>query len=576
MCAAPTVRDAAPRRARLTIAVTTDLHMQLVPTPGACHLSQLAARLAQLRAEDPDLLLLDNGDAFQGAPLSREAAVEDAPHPMVAAMNAMGCDAMAPGNHDFDFGLPALSRLAAQADFPFLCSNLRGADGTDWPFAPDAVIARTLPCENGTPARIRVGLLGLQPPETVQWNADLLGGSVTGTGMVEAARDGVAHLRAQGADVVVVLAHTGWGDEGAVAPNCGRALAEVAGIDLLVLGHTHEVRPTAPDSGARPAILQPGAYASHLGIARLALVDDGEGWRVERIETRAEPVAPNSPPEPALAGIVAPWQSRVARAVAQPLGRTEIHLHNHLAGLPQDPATLWVAEVQRRALLPLLGGGAETRLPLLSAAAPPASRVDVPPGALTRGDVFALSPQENRLAALVVTGAELRLWLRTAARALGRIAPGETAPLRDLDTPAYHFDHLLGLDYAIDLSQPPEAEARVRIHGIAGQRIGDDDRVLVACSSHRAAGAGPFGFLAGAQRLELPTLTLQEVLEAELRVRPARAVTPGWRLTGAPGSSAAIDLPAKVRLPDPPSGTELVTNAATGAQRLTIRLSGLG
>ena len=104
---------------RLRVLATTDLHAHLFSynyyanrPDNRVGLARLAASIVQARAECPNILLFDNGDTFQGAPLGDAALSDLMPralaHPMVAAMNGLGYDAATLGNHDFDYGIEAL------------------------------------------------------------------------------------------------------------------------------------------------------------------------------------------------------------------------------------------------------------------------------------------------------------------------------------------------------------------------------------------------------------------------------------------------------------------------------------
>ena len=129
---------AAPLRAEeLTVRVlhTTDLHGTLVgwddvkdqPLPRG--LERLATGIAAARAEGAPTLLVDAGDALSGSSLVRAWREGDRsrPEPIVTAMNRLGYDALAVGNHEFDGGRVALDSARARARFPFLAANVLDA-----------------------------------------------------------------------------------------------------------------------------------------------------------------------------------------------------------------------------------------------------------------------------------------------------------------------------------------------------------------------------------------------------------------------------------------------------------------
>ncbi|MFB3127300.1 MAG: metallophosphoesterase, partial [Candidatus Acidiferrales bacterium] len=133
LAAAPvTCGQESAERVALTILATTDVHGNVWPYDylqgqGAERgLAKVSAYVRQVRARQPNTLLVDCGDTFQGTPLAYLAAEKHAeePNPVVAAMNAMGYDAMAIGNHEWNFGLHTLWRLKEEARFPILGANV--------------------------------------------------------------------------------------------------------------------------------------------------------------------------------------------------------------------------------------------------------------------------------------------------------------------------------------------------------------------------------------------------------------------------------------------------------------------
>ena len=125
-------------RSHITILSTTDLHGNIYPIdyntnqPDARGLARVATVVKQIRGDEPDLLLLDSGDTIQGTPLTfYHAKVNNKPaDPMMAVMSAMGYDAMAVGNHEYEFGWDVLNKARSEARFPWLsATSLDGCTG---------------------------------------------------------------------------------------------------------------------------------------------------------------------------------------------------------------------------------------------------------------------------------------------------------------------------------------------------------------------------------------------------------------------------------------------------------------
>ena len=192
-----------PLAARIRILETTDLHMQLMgydyfadqPTPDL-GLIPLAG-LIEAHREDLHVttFLFDNGDFLQGNPLA-DYVTSDAqagtPHPMIAAFNALSYDAVALGNHEFNYGLDVLDSVLSTADFPALCANVKRTDGSDL-VPPYVIIDKQIMCSDGHLRQLRVGVIGLVPPQIVRWDKPALAGQLTACDIVETARHAALH-----------------------------------------------------------------------------------------------------------------------------------------------------------------------------------------------------------------------------------------------------------------------------------------------------------------------------------------------------------------------------------------------
>ena len=306
----------------LRLIATTDVHARLrphdyyrdAPDPRT-GLAKAATLIARARAEAGNALVFDNGDLIQGSPLGDWAAETlasgaRASHPMISAMNAMGYDAAALGNHEFNYGLATLDAALKGAEFPFLCCNVLTPDGA-CRFTPWTILRRSLRDADGATHDLSIGVVGFVTPQILRWDLSHLSGRVTAMGIVEAARIHVPACRAAGADLVVALCHAGISRIGPAGEdeNAGLALARSGGIDALILGHQHQTLP-GPDfagltevdaAGGRlagvPAVM-PGFWGGHIGLIDLTLENGGLGWRVAASRSQLRRVEAATPPEP--------------------------------------------------------------------------------------------------------------------------------------------------------------------------------------------------------------------------------------------------------------------------------------
>lgn len=567
-------------RVVLRILATTDLHMKLLPhdylAGRPCDrgsLAQAASLIDRHRQSAANILLVDNGDFLQGTPLGDQAALTNRrDHPAIAAMNLMGYDAAAIGNHDFAFGLDLLQSVARQARFPLLAANLRIRGQQDFPGY--VILDRQVRTEGGSRADLRVGVIGFLPPQTTAWDSDL-GRRMACEDILLTARRLVPQMRAEGADLVIALAHSGISSRPWTpgAENVAAALAAVEGIDAIIAGHTHEVFPgdgmasadgidaVAGTLDGKPAVM-PGFGGSHLGIIDLVLHRSSwQEWRLTAASARCEAATdPAVPAAPAVLRAVTSSHRRTLSRLNTAIARSDQRISSYFALAGIDPVSTLVNMAQRWHVRRSLQGTAWDRLPVLSAAAPfraggrsgPLHYTDVAPGRLSRASLADIYPFPNRICALRVSGAELRGWLERSASVFNRIIPGQPDQmLADPRFPAYQFDVIQGLRWQVDLSQPAAfrtdgtatGDSRIRAITWAGRPLQDDDVFVLATNSYRLASHGLFSTLAADRPCALPPgPRTPEVIRNYLRRRRRIAINlaPSWRFAPMPDTSVIL------------------------------------
>ncbi|WP_172328518.1 bifunctional 2',3'-cyclic-nucleotide 2'-phosphodiesterase/3'-nucleotidase [Mangrovicoccus sp. HB161399] len=553
----------------------------------AAGLTRVATLVREARADGRACLLFDNGDTLQGTALGDWAAVGeggDAPHPVIDALNRLGVDAATPGNHDFNFGLPFLQRAAGQAAYPLVCANVLTRRGTspaedETLLPPWTILERDIADGSGRMHRLKIGVTGVVPPQIMDWDRRILHGRVSLRGIREAVEGHLPAIRRAGADIVVVLSHSGLGEnsEDPRQEQAAAALARLDGIDAIIAGHSHCLFPPPgqPAGGVRvhgTPLVQPGFWGSHLGVIDLDLEHDGARWQVAGTETRLMSVADASgAPVPEDPEIVAASEAAHAAAMAwldRPVGQSPVRLHSFFSLIGPDAAQQAVAEAQAAALAELIRDTGHAGLPLLSAVSPfkcggkagPHFYTDVPAGPLSLRHVTDLYLYPNSLSAALVTGAMLRDWLERAASIFAAIAPGERRrTLVAEGQPGYEFDTLFGASYQIDLSAPARYDpatgaladpgaSRVRDLRAAGRPVADADRFVVATNNYRTGGGGNYPGLGPGAVIAEASTPVREILARHLAAAPARPLAdPPWSFAPVPGASAVLATSPRAR-----------------------------
>jgi 2',3'-cyclic-nucleotide 2'-phosphodiesterase/3'-nucleotidase len=549
-------------RAEIGILETTDLHTNVMSydyfklaDDASLGLERAATLIATARKDFPNTLLFDDGDTIQGTALADYQALVAPPAcdqelAIYKAMDSLNYDAGTIGNHEFNYGLGYLSRSTGIAfnvsgvdakkckgpNFPFVLSNVFSAKDGKPLFAPWRVITRTIKTKtaNGTDrqATIRIGLLGFTPPAIMDWDKRNLDGKVTVMGVVEAANKYLPEIKKAGADIVIAISHGGLN----TAPytphmeNAGWYLAQVPGIDAILLGHSHDIFPNPNDSKSHyahipdvdntrgyvhgvPAVMG-NYFGKGIGIIDLALMYRDGHWQVDRAATKSEVrlVKPTNDAaaidtDPHIGELVATEHHATIDYVKTPIGTSDFEMSTYFVAVGDTSALQIVNMAQRdyvekyiKSNLPQYAG-----VPVLSAASPfkagfggARDYTDVPAGPLAINNAADLYLYPNTITAVKIDGAGVKAWLEKSAEWFNTIDPTKKEPqeLINRRVPTYNFDVLQGgLTYTIDITKP--TQERISELKLDGQPIREDQPFIVVTNNYRASGGGRFPNLGG-------------------------------------------------------------------------------
>ncbi|MFD1795673.1 bifunctional 2',3'-cyclic-nucleotide 2'-phosphodiesterase/3'-nucleotidase [Paracoccus aurantiacus] len=584
---------------RLRILATTDLHMHLGAERRSGGLARIAPVICAERRQFDNVLLFDNGDLIEGTPLAEEIAraglgPHDV-HPAIAALNRLKFDAATLGNHDFAHGTEFLRRVLRDAQHPVTLANAGLMNGAAiW--SESVILPRRMRDAEGRMHDLSIGVFGVAPPQTVEWEADLARDLST-EDVVIAAHRAVSSLRARGADVIIALSHGGHGNGPSPrAENAAGVIARIDGVDAVIAGHTHEVIVRAAKPGRAP-IVKAGYAGSHLAAITLSLHREADGWRT--VFSSAEALAAADTPHPDFADTLHSATAAVARRLSMPIGFSTRPLHSHYALLGVDNGLRLIDAAARAWLDEAMP---ENSLPVLSAVAPfrtggrggPENFVTIPAGPLSLGDLSALYPFTNHIAAIEMSGAEITEWLERAAaifswhsdaevRNAGAVAP--VRPLIDPDFAGFQFDILTGLDYGIDLSRPPAFDAwghalpnpgRLRHVRHLGQPLRPDARFLMLTNSYRLTGTPLYAPLTrhrtcrlpGPARIRMRDIVARYLKRADLSGLPD---APLFSFHAPDGARFSFETSAEARVADCPLPVESAAMTSSGFKRLILR-----
>ncbi|MFD4720174.1 bifunctional metallophosphatase/5'-nucleotidase [Streptomyces sp. NPDC058423] len=515
-------------------------------------LAKISTLVEQVREEKGrrNTLLIDAGDTIQGTQLSYYYAKVDPitarrgpVHPMAQAMNAIGYDAAALGNHEFNYGIPVLRKFQEQCDFPLLGANALDARTLRPAFPPYSMHRLCTPHGRD----VRVAVLGLTNPGIAIWDKANVSGKMVFPGLEEQAAKWVPKLRSMGADVVIVSAHSGssgtssYGDQLPYIENAAALVAEqVPGIDAILVGHAHteiaEYTVTNKETG-RPVVLsEPLKWGQRLTLFDFDLVWERGRWTVAKVGAKV--LNTNSVAEdPGITRLLGDEHAKVVAYVNQVIGTSTAAMATADAPWKDEPIIDLINHVQAETVKAALAGGQWAALPVLSQASCFSRTAAIPAGQVTIRDAAGLYPFENTLEARLMTGAQLKDYLEYSARYYVQTpagAPVDTAKLTNADgIPDYNYDAVSGLTYEIDIAKP--AGARIVNLAFDGTALDPAAQFVLAVNNYRASGGGAFPHVAKARQLwsnsdEIRNTIIQWV-QAQGTVDPAAFASVGWKLT---------------------------------------------
>lgn len=578
----PSLQDGA--RADVALLETTDLHANVLsfdyfkgvidPTLG---FERVATLIRAARKENPNSFLFDDGDTIQGTALSDyQAQAQRLPCgeklAMYKAMDVLGYDAAAIGNHEFNYGLDYLAQVTGtpmNADgvttprctgpsFPFVLSNVFSARDGKPLYAPWHVVEKTItaytPDGSALSVPLRVGVLGFAPPPILKWDKRNLEGKVTVMGVVEAAQRYLPELRAQKVDLVVAVSHGGLNPSpyNVDMENANWHLAGIAGIDAIMLGHSHDTFPNASNPKSRfnnmpevdnerglvrgvPAVMG-SFWGKGLGLIKLALERKDGRWQVVKDKSYSEvrPICPKGgdcvAPDAEIGRIVDAEHRATIAWVETAIGQSDFHLSTYFAD-QGDVSALGVVNAAQRAFTQEWIKAERPDLadvPVLSAAAAfkagfagPEDYSDVKPGKITIKSAADLYLYPNTIAAVKIDGAVLKGWLEKSAERFNRIDPqaAEAQALINTKVPTYNFDVIQGeLNYTIDLTRAP-GEKIVKLQ-YQGKPVQPQQPFIVATNNYRASGSGSIPGLDGKNIVMSEEVTNRDVVIEWIRKHP--------------------------------------------------------
>lgn len=433
----------------ITIIHTNDTHSRVEAGIG---FAKVAAKVKELKATNPNTLVIDAGDTFHGQTFSTISKGES----IIKIMNTIGYDLMTPGNHDFNYGQGRLMELAKMAQFPIISANLVKADGAT--LLEPYVIKEV--------GGLKIGIFGLSTPETAYKTNPKNVEGLTFANPVDTAKKIVAELLAKEVDAIVAVTHLGIDKESIDTSYLVRD--NVESIDLIIDGHSHSTLDKIDNEGKAVKIVSTGQYNDNLGIVNLNFVD-GELKAVESTSFASEEAA-TLEADADITAIIAETTEANKVITSVVVGKTDVELdgvREHVRGGETNLSNL-ITDAMLKASgadVAITNGGG--------------IRASIKAGDITMEEIITVLPFGNYVIVKEYKGAQV----------LGALEHG-TVNYPEL---AGSFAQVAGLTYTLDLNE--EAGKRVKDVKINGAALDLEKTYKVATNDFMAVGGDGYTML---------------------------------------------------------------------------------
>ena len=530
--------QALPNEVHLTILGTSDTHSNLY---GFSYengkestnngMARVSTYVNQVRAQNPNTILLDNGDTYQGTILA-DAVYNKKPdvmHPVSKVYNYMNYDALTLGNHEFNFGVDFVEKIVNELDFPVLGANVEYKDGKELA-KPYIIIEKQ---------GVKIGILGLTNPNAPRWDGEKVD-AFEFKSVPEVGKEYARILKEdEKVDVLIVTAHVGMipeFDEETGADGAAKLLEDVPYIDVLLLGHYHILD---AETIGNTLVGAPRNSGRDVAQFDLNLVLENGKYVIKSKEVKTVDME-NITPDPAIRALIQEEHQATIDFIngegaegeegngGGVFGVAAIDFQpvNEINGIPEgklrDTAVIdLIAKVQLD-----ISGADVTAVALFQ------DDSDLKAGNINYGNLFNIYKFDNTLYTLDVTGKELKAYMEWSALHYNTWKPGDISISFDENVPGYLYDMFEGVDYKIDLSKP--AGERIKDVYFKGEPLEDDQVLTLAVNNYRySSGLKANKLVEASKKWESPKAIrdyLAEYIQKEGTISPT--ISNNWEIVG--------------------------------------------
>ena len=306
------VSVAVAKEVNIKILGTSDVHGRVVPWSYGADVedrsgsyAQIATYVNDVRKNNKNVLLVEVGDAIQDNQVEVFAKTPEyaKDNPVPKVLNAMNYDIFVLGNHEFNFGMPALDAILEDMQAKKITANFYHKDGKRY-LDPTTIIEKD---------GVKLGIIGLTTPMSATFEKDTgYLDNMKFTSPIEETKTQIADLKAKGVDAIIVIAHMGIENENNIADTGVADLVNaVDGIDVIIAGHMHKNVPS--ETIKNTLITEPHRYGTVVSEVDLTFdVDDKQAVKLLSKSAKTVPVK-KLESDPKIVEIYTPYHEELRR-----------------------------------------------------------------------------------------------------------------------------------------------------------------------------------------------------------------------------------------------------------------------
>ena len=455
----------------IQILATSDLHGKFYPYDYAINeesksgsLTQIATAVKKYRTDNT--IIVDVGDTIQDN--YSEMFFKDKIHPMMLAMNEIGYDIWAIGNHEFNYGVENLKNIMKQSTSKVLIGNLYNPDGTS--FADSYTIIE----KDG----VKIGVIGMCTPNITKWDSVNLKDYIV-TDPVEETKKIVKDLRDK-VDILIATVHMGEENEYDVPNSGANDLANACPeLDLIIAAHEHKlVEETYVNN-----VLIVENKSSGATMSKVNIVVEKDKFGCKIVDRKAESIKISEyESDKELSKKLAPYNERAKKEANIIIGELiggNLVPENEIAEIPQ-------AQIEPTSLIDLIN---EVQMYYTDAQVSSAALFNIDanlePGKIKKSDTSLIYKYGNTLYKVQMTGKQLKKYIEWSANYYNTYNPKDLTISFNENVRGFNYDMFSGVDYQIDISEKPGNRIKNLKWTKTGKEVKDDEVFVIAVNNYR-------------------------------------------------------------------------------------------